>query len=65
MGGSRTATHNLQRLVDVPTTIPGTDEDASQVPQRPDLGPLPSPPLTNLTPAPTPLWNAPVTSTWT
>jgi len=65
MGGSRTATHNLQRLVDVPTTIPGTDEDASQVPQRPDLGPLPSPPLTHLTPAPTPLWNAPVTSTWT
>lgn len=63
MGGSRTATHNLQRLVDVPTTIRGTDEDASQVPQRPDLGP--SPPLTNLTPAPTPLWNAPVTSTWT
>lgn len=65
MGGSRTATHNLQRLVDVPTASPGTNETQAQVPQRQDLAPVPSPPLTNLAPAPAPHWNAPVTSTWT
>ncbi|KAG0589656.1 hypothetical protein KC19_1G037100 [Ceratodon purpureus] len=68
MGGSRTATHNLQRLVDVPTTSPGTNETQAQVPQRQDSVPVPSPPLTNLTPSPAPApahWNAPVTSTWT
>jgi len=65
MGGSRTATHNLQRLVDVPTTTPGTDETETQVPQLQDLGQLPSPPLTNAATAPAPHWNAPVTSTWT
>ncbi|XP_024371352.1 E3 ubiquitin protein ligase RIN2 [Physcomitrium patens] len=65
MGGSRTATQNLQRLVDAATTSPGTNETQAQVPQRQDLAPLASPPLANLVPPLTPHWNAPVTSTWT